>query len=744
MEWVECKKWAGWFSGKMTCRLWVQEFAVRFMLQSMMSHRFAIIILFFALAFPSYGHGFTLQLLHASDWEAGLSALEDAPRFSSVVEGLKDSYPSNTVVLSSGDNYILGPFMNASADAAVSNLCLGVKGRGDILILNALGVQASVFGNHEFDDGTSLIWNLLQSKSTVDSSYPGTAFPYVSANVVFTNDSNLKTQVVADGQDAAAISNRIARSCTIAVGGETLGIVGATTPELMTLSSPGAGITVLTNVAVEVQAAVDALTNAGINKIVLLSHLQQVEYEVALAGQLRGVDVIVAGGSHALMAKPADRLRAGDVRYGDYPVSTTDLDGRTVYVVNTAANYRYVGRLVADFDAGGTVTNVSSLSGAYATDAQGVVDSGNHAPASAVTNVVGRLAQIIDSKDGQLFGRTDVYLNGIRESVRTEETNLGDLTADANLWYGRSIDPATSLSLKNGGGIRDSIGAILSSPGGVLRVPPLANPRVGKQDGDVSQLDIENALRFNNALGLVTLTAQQLRDAMEWSVAGSGTPGQFPQVGGMKFSFIPTNAPMTYQSSSNGTPTNILFPGERLQSLVALRADGRQDLVVEHGQLVGEASRTFRMVTLAFMVAGGDRYFALTQGTNPTNLVNTNAPIVFGTDGAEQKVLADYLVAASTWKDPDVSVSEDERIQRMGVRQDSVLWPECLGMTTESNLMALVHSTLPGKQYAVAAASAVTGTWTQVVSPVEGDGGARTNYLSADEMRRFFRIEMAP
>ena len=707
-----------------------------------MRQRVAICFFLLALASPLCGQGFTLQVLHASDWEACIPALGDAPRFSAVVEGLKAHYPSNTVVLSSGDNYILGPFMNASADPAVPYG--GIKGRGDILILNAIGVQASAFGNHEFDEGTALISNLLQSKSTADYSYPGTAFPYLSANVVFTNDNYLKTQVVADGQDAAAISNRIARSCTISVAGETLGIVGATTPELMSLSSPGTGIVLLTNVAAEVQTAVNALTNAGVNKIILLAHLQQVEYEVALAGQLRGVDILIAGGSHALMAKPTDRLRAGDVRYGDYPVAVNDLDGRTVVVVNTAANCRYVGRLVADFDAGGEIASVSNLSGAYATDEQGVADTGSHAPAPAVTNVIGLLAGVLDSKDGQLFGRTDVYLNGIRESVRTEETNLGDLTADANLWRGRQTDPETSISMKNGGGIRDSIGAILSSGGAAVRVPPLANPRVGKQDGDISQLDIENALRFNNALGLVTLTARQLRDALEWGVAMAGTPGQFPQVAGIKFSFNPTNAPMTYQSASDGTPTNILFPGERLRSLVALRADGSQDLVVENGQLVGDSNRTFRMVTLAFMVAGGDRYFPLTLGTGKMALADTNAPIVFGTDGAEQKALADYLVAATTWRDPDAPASVDERIQRMSVRRDSVLWPECLGMAAVSNEWVLSASTLPDKSYAVAAASSVTGIWTRVGMPWIGDGREKITTLPSDEIRQFFRIEMGP
>lgn len=704
--------------------------------------RLSILFMLVAGAWALRAPAFTLQILHASDFEAGIAALDDAPRFSSVVEGLKAAYPTNTVVLSSGDNYIVGPFMNASADPAVSNLCRMIKGRGDVLILNAIGIQAAAFGNHEFDDNTALVKSLLRPDGAVG--YPGTAFPYLSANMVFTIDSNLNAQVTSDLLEAASISNRIARSCTIAVGGELLGIVGATTPELATLSSPGKAI-ILTNVAGEVQGAVDGLTNAGIDKIILLAHLQQIENEIALAGQLRGVDVIVAGGSHALMAKPSDRLRTGDIRYGDYPVATNDLDGQTVYVLNTAANYRYVGRFIAEFDAGGTIVGVSGLSGAYATDEQGVIDVGNHAPAPAVTNVVGLLAGIIDAKDGNLFGRTAVYLNGIRESVRTEETNLGDLTADANLHRGRLADPATSISLKNGGGIRDSIGAILSEGGEVVRVPPPANPRVGKAEGDVSQLDIENALRFNNALALVTLTAQQLRDAMEWSVAGDGTSGQFPQVGGMEFSFNPTNEPMTYAYDSQNVPTNIVFPGERLRSLVALHADGQQDLVVEDGQLVGDPSRTFRMATLAYMIACGDNYFPLTQGTDRTNLAGTNATI-FDTDGAEQRALAEYLDDAGTWGDPDVAAPSDERIQRLSVRRDGVLDPEVEGLVNTEQVMQVTFSTLPGKRYIPASASAVNGTWEKMASQfwIFGDGYKKAVGIAPDGTNRFFRIEMAP
>ncbi len=131
-------------------------------------------------------------------------------------------------------------------------------------------------------------------------------------------------------------------------------------------------------------------------------------------------------------------------------------------------------------------------------------------------------------------------------------------------------------------------------------VPPLANPRVGKRDGEISQLDIENSLRFNNGLALITLTAQQLRDAMEWSVAATtatATPGQFPQVAGMAFAFDPARPAMTYTRSTNNTITGIATPGQRLRSLVATRGDGSLDLVVEDGVLVGDPNRTFRMAT---------------------------------------------------------------------------------------------------------------------------------------------------
>ncbi len=63
-----------------------------------------------------------------------------------------------------------------------------------MLIQNALGVQAIAFGNHEFDQGTAVIKDLIAGDS--GAGFPGTAFPYLSGNLDFSADANLAGLVV--------------------------------------------------------------------------------------------------------------------------------------------------------------------------------------------------------------------------------------------------------------------------------------------------------------------------------------------------------------------------------------------------------------------------------------------------------------------------------------------------------------------------------------------------------------------
>ncbi|ACK71981.1 5'-Nucleotidase domain protein [Gloeothece citriformis PCC 7424] len=632
---------------------------------------------------------FTLQLLHASDFEAAIPALEDAPRFSAVLNALRNQDNdgdgqadyANTLFLSSGDNYIPGVWSFAS------NEVYGSQGRADIAILNELGLQASAFGNHEFDLGTGVVANILAPDA--EDGYGGAQFPYLSANLDFSTDSTLDDFVTADGQPASTITGKIAKSTVITVNGEQIGIVGATTPILRSISSPGGALVTpqgfpqnptdadIQALAAIIQTSVDQLlaNNPQMNKVILLSHMQQLSIEEALAGKLRNVDIIVAGGSHSRLLDQSDRLRAGDTTQGTYPIFKTDAQGNPIAIVNTDANYKYVGRLVIDFDENGLIIPGSynaQISGAYATDQQGVAAVGG-TPDPEVVAITNALQQEIAQLEGNFFGITNQYLNGNRagtgvDGVRNQETNLGNLTADANLAIAQDFDPNTVISLKNGGGIRNSIGQIeVIGTNEPERLPPAGNDLTAKPDGGISQLDIANALSFNNGLSLVTLTAQELLDILEYGIAAStnaasSSQGRFPQVGGLAFSF------------------DLDLPaGDRIQSLAIKNSQGNTvDIVVSNGELVGNPQRTFRMVTLNFLADGGDGY-TIPNRDRVDLAQSEDAPrtgtATFAPDGSEQDALAEYLnenFLQTPFAQEDTSRELDQRIQNLDFRQDTV------------------------------------------------------------------------
>ena len=597
-----------------------------------------------------------VQILHASDQEAGIAAIDDAPRFSAVLNGLRGAYPT-TLTLMSGDLYIPGPFFSTTT------------GQADIRIMDALGTQASVFGNHEFDLGTNVVGGLIAAEEpdegeATDDLYPGATFPYLSSNLDF-SESDLADFVVEDAQEASTVPNSIARSVVVTAEGETYGVVGVTTPLLPSISSPGGVVVSPSNpedmeaLAAIVQPVIDDLSAQGINKIVVLAHMQQLDYELTLATLLRDVDVIIAGGSDTLLADDDDRLRAGDVRAGAYPLLRASASGEPVAVVNTSREYRYVGRLVAGFDGAGVLSEIREESGAYATDAEGVTATGGAAPAPEVVAATDEVREVVTELDGDIFGSTEVYLNGQREFVRTEETNLGNLSADANLAAARAADPTVAVSLKNGGGIRASIGAVQPGPEGTL-IPPVANPLTGKEAGQVSLLDIQNALRFDNSLSVLTLTAAQLKDVLEHGVAATGpgsTPGQFPQVGGVRFSFDPSLPASEYSEEGE-----LVKGGERIRNAAIVNDDGSvADVLVEDGQLVGDPERLVRVVTLGFLADGGDSY-PFPEDAEREDL-----------ESAEQAALGAYLSEIGSYSSADTPATEDIRIQNLSLRNDTVL-----------------------------------------------------------------------
>lgn len=649
-----------------------------------------------------------VQILHASDLEGGVDAVADAPNFAAVVEGLEADAASLSIpslLLSAGDNYIPGPFFSAAGDASLRQAlrtALGWpdaregEGRVDVSIMNVLGFDASAVGNHEFDAGTSAFQTIVGTdirNNFTEGRWLGAQFPYLSANLDFGNDpalSGLFTAQILPNTDfqgtvadlqAAAAAPKFAPATIVTRGNLQFGIVGATTPLVEAISStggvsvrsPGAGSNDMVALASILQPTIDALTNQGIDKIVLVTHLQQFGLETQLITLLRGVDVVIAGGSDTLLADATDRLRNGDAAQGSYPTLATNADGDPAVLLSTDGQYSYVGRLVIDFDQSGVLVPASvdaNESGAYATDDQGVIDLfGNLAAAfvpgtdaRTVRDMTDAVQNIVIARDGNIVGRADVFLEGRRTPVRTEETNMGNLTADANLFVARQADATVLVSHKNGGGIRNPIGAI--GQNGELG-PNEANPLSGKQAREISQLDIENSLRFNNELSLQTLSRDQFKEILEHSVAGSGagnTPGQFGQWAGVTFSYdvgMPVGSRVLYASLTNATS---------------------QTVVVQDGIVVGSAP--IRMVTLNFLADGGDGYpFDVFSAANPAfanrvDLVQAGLPAgasTFAAPGTEQDAFAEYMLAnfsTSAYRGREREVGDDQRVQQLGTRPD--------------------------------------------------------------------------
>ncbi|MGZ2259058.1 ExeM/NucH family extracellular endonuclease [Roseobacter sp. A03A-229] len=641
------------------------------------------------------GGVFTLELLHIADQEASSAAVVDAPNLSAVLNALRaqdignDGEPDNTLTLSSGDAIIPGVFFNAS------EAVFGSAGIADIQIQNELGIEAIALGNHEFDFGTETLAQLISGDAPGDifgADFEGTEFAYLSANLDFSTDANLAPLEVAGG--GAPQGNTVTSSVVLETGGEKIGVVGATTPTLGRISSPGdLGILPgdfddtptseqLDVLAAQIQLEVDALLAAdpGLNKIILLSHMQRLNIEEALAARLEDVDVIVAGGSNTRLFDENDRPRDGDSDQGDYPIFIENAGGTQTAVVNTDGSYKYVGRLVIDFDEDGNIIPGSydpEVSGAYATDAQGVADlDAEDLIDPEIQAIADAIEEYIIETESNVLGFSDVFLNGNRsgvdgdpDGVRTQETNLGNLTADANLAAAKAADETVVVSIKNGGGIRESIGEAVVLPGDTeaTRLPNSeirdSEGNLVKPEGGISQNDIETTLSFNNGLVLLTLTKAELVEVLEYGVGAlPEVAGRFPQVSGVEFSFDPD-----------------LPAGDRIQNAEIVDEDGNSIAeLVRDGEIVGDETQEFRIVTLDFLAGGGDGFpFPEGESTNRVDLAQDGAPRTgdasFADDGSEQDALAEYLDDLDApFAEADSDPSGDTRIQNLNFRNDTI------------------------------------------------------------------------
>ena len=372
------------------------------------------------------------------------------------------------------------------------------------------------------------------------------------------------------------------------------------------------------------------------------------------------VDVIIGGGSNARFGNA--NLRVGEGSAGKYPTVVTTGSNVTA-VVNVDGDYKYLGRLIVPFDSKGNVLENYfdfSRSDAYATSDNPT--AGGVTPNSSIVALKDALLGLVTDLTGDVYGVTSVYLEGNRPMIRTEETNLGSLQADSMIWYAKAFDPSVSIALKNGGGIRASIGQIVALPGSseTSKLPPSAITGVREQ-GEISALDIKTAFAFNNALALVTVSAQELQLLLEHGFRSlPSQEGVFPHMSGVSVSVDPSRE-----------------AGSRVRSLKV-----GADVVVSSGQLQGDPEREFRVVTLTFLAGGGGGFpFPEGESANRVDLSSTvsntlSSDPTFTDVGTEQDAFARYLrdgLAGQVFDKAETPPALDERILNLSVRSDTVL-----------------------------------------------------------------------
>ena len=366
------------------------------------------------------------------------------------------------------------------------------KGTYIIDIMNRVGYDVATPGNHEFDYGMEQFMALTEQAS----------FPYVSCNFV-------------DAEGKTVLEPYV----IIETAGVKLAFVGITTPRTFTSSTPryfqnDAGEFIYGFCQDEtgeklystVQKNVDAARAAGAQFVIAMTHLG-IEADCApwmstdVITHTSGIDAVLDGHSHSKIE--------GEL--------VKNKDGKNVLLSSTETKLAYVGCL--------TIKNDGSMTSVLLDDA-------------GVKGFVGDIEKQFEELVGKVVANTKVALavtdpkTGER-MIRQNETNLGDLCADAY----RAMSGA-DVAFVNGGGIRKDIAA-----------------------GDITYGDIIAVHPFGNMLCVVEATGQEILDALELSASKLPAEyGGFLHVSGLRYT-IDLQVPSSVKLDENGLFASV--DGER-------------------------------------------------------------------------------------------------------------------------------------------------------------------------------------
>lgn len=353
-------------------------------------------------------------ILHSNDVHGAIEGYAN-------IAALKAEYEAKgaTVILVDAGDYSQGTTYVSST-----------KGLDAVKMMNAVGYDFAILGNHEFDYGyEQLKTNMTEAQ-----------FKVLCANVL---DADGKS--IFDGH---AIKE---------VNGVKIGFFGLETPETQTKANPALikGLSFLGDEEMYAcaQAQVEALKAEGADIIVCLSHLgvdgeSKPNRSVDLFAKVTGIDFIIDGHSHSVMT-------VGD-------------NGEPIQSTGTA--FKNVGVIVIDNATKKIESNaLIPITEEIAKD---------ETVAAAAAAIIAR----IEAEYGEVFARSEVELNGDKSpGNRTMETNLGDLITDSMLWQilkdadSLKVPAENVVAITNGGGIRAWIHAGDVTKNDVFTVLPFGN-----------------------------------------------------------------------------------------------------------------------------------------------------------------------------------------------------------------------------------------------------------------------------
>ena len=367
------------------------------------------------------------------------------------------------------------------------------KGKGVVEVANMMGYNGMVPGNHDFNFGFD---RLLEIKSQLN-------FPILSANIY------------KDGE-LAFEEYKIMQA-----GNKKVGVFGLTTPWALSFTNSRDNDGVTIEDPVECAKRVIEKLRPQVDAIILVSHLGE-DVDENLVKKVDGIDLILCGHYHFVYESPKKVKNTYLVEAGAW---TTHLGTAKLYFKNNKLD-----TVIWD-----TITTKDKSKADKSADA-----------------VAQKYFKAALESSKEVVGRSDTELNGIRFQLRSEETNLGNLLADA-----MRESANAEIALMNGGGIRESIPA-----------------------GEINLYRIGKTLPFSNSLVTVRMKGEKIYSAIERGVRDytSGTNGGFLQVSGI-----------------NCTIDGSKLAGERVKSITI----GGQPL---------DKNKYYTVATNDYLYNGGDNY----------------------------------------------------------------------------------------------------------------------------------------